>query len=74
LRLEERFSEVIALEFDFACTARLQVYDAELEETRLVAMSWGLIGKAFSTGGQDGPRNGKVSGEITQANFRDQGF
>jgi hypothetical protein len=31
------------LDFDFACTARLQIYDAEREQRQFEAMSGGLL-------------------------------
>ena len=40
--------EVIALDFDLACTARLQIYDAEREKLRLEAMSGGLLANALA--------------------------
>jgi hypothetical protein len=47
LRLSERFNEVIAFEFDLACTSRLHVYDVE-RETRIVqAVSGGMLIKAL---------------------------
>ena len=48
LNLSEPFGEVIALEVDFACTARLQLYDAEREQRQLEAMSGGLLMSAFA--------------------------
>lgn len=47
LKLSERFNEVIALEFDLACTSRLQVYDEEREARLLEAMGMGSINRAL---------------------------
>lgn len=52
LRLLDRFGEVIAFEFDLACTSRLQVYDGERETRMLQAASVGLIGEALSSNAQ----------------------
>lgn len=74
LRIE---NEVLALGFDLTCAARLRIEDNEQEARRLEAASGGLLSQAFGGGTQPqpiGPLTGKVVGEITQANFRDQGF
>jgi hypothetical protein len=67
---------VIALDFDLACAARLRLEDNEREQRLLEAVSGGLISQALGAQQQQpsGPSTGKVVGEITQANFRDQGF
>jgi len=62
---------VIALDFDLACTARLKIEDDEAEMRRLEVASGGLLSPA--TNAQQLP-TGNVIGEVTQANFRDQGF
>lgn len=72
--MQEQFGEVIALDFDFASTARLRIFDAELEMLRLEAMSVGALSQSFGAQKQSGPLNGTRVGEITSANFRDQGF
>lgn len=73
LKIED---EKLALDFDRTCTARLLIYDGEREQRQLEAMSGGLLAKAL--GGQsaqnNGPLSGEVIGEITSANFRDQGL
>ena len=61
--------EVIAFDFDLTCTTRLLYYDMELEKNRLDAMSGGAISQAMG-----GSSNHQVVGEITQADFRDQGL
>lgn len=66
--------EVMALDFDLTCTTRLRFYDAELEQLRLEAMSVGTLGRTLGTQAQTRPFSGAPIGEITQANFRDQGF
>ena len=48
LRLSKRFNEVIALDFDLACTARLEIYDSEREQRLLEAASGGLLTKTFN--------------------------
>lgn len=48
-RLLQIEDEKLAFDFDLACTSRLQIYDNELEQRRLEAMSLGgiapLLGK-----------------------------
>jgi hypothetical protein len=39
---------VIALDFDLACTARLQIYDTERETRLLEASSGGMLAKALT--------------------------
>lgn len=48
MRLSDRFNEVIVFEFDFACTARLKVYDEEKEARMLEALSGGSITRAVA--------------------------
>lgn len=47
LKLPERFGEVIAFEFELACTTRLRLHDDEREERLLEAASAGLFTKAL---------------------------
>lgn len=47
--------EVMALDFDLACTTRLLYFDMELEKNRLEAMSGGAVTRGL--GG-----NGRTSG------------
>lgn len=54
LSLSGRFNEVICLEFDFTCAARLRIEDAEREQRQLEAMSGGLLSSALE--GSTGPR------------------
>ena len=49
LRLSKRFNDVIALDFDLTCTARLEIYDSEREQRLLEAVSGGLFTKALNT-------------------------
>jgi hypothetical protein len=66
----------IAFAFDLQCGKYLLEFEDEREQARLEAMSVGALSQAFSGGGQqpNGPLKGEVIGEITPANFRDQGF
>lgn len=48
LRLSDRFNEVIEFEFDFACTARLKLYDEEKEARMLEALSGGSITRTLA--------------------------
>ena len=50
LKLSQRFSEVVALDFDLTCTARLQVYDMERERRQVEAMGIGALTSAFGGG------------------------
>lgn len=52
LRLSARFNEVIALDFDLACTSRLQIYDTEKEQRQLEAFGVGAL--ASTLGGSSG--------------------
>lgn len=76
LSLSRLYSEETCLDFDFLCTARLQVYDAELEKLRAELMLAGNVERAFGVGGSGGAEqsNASVRAEITPANFRDQGI
>jgi hypothetical protein len=47
LRLSQRFNEVIAFEFDLACTSRLQVYDEEKEARLFEALGVGSVNRAL---------------------------
>lgn len=71
LRIED---EWLAIAFDLTCTARLRIEDQEREQRLLEAVSGGLLSQAFGVQQSSGPLTGNVIGEITQANFRDQGF
>jgi hypothetical protein len=51
----------------------LRIEDQEREQRLLEAASGGLLSQAFGVQ-QQPPLTGNVIGEITQANFRDQGF
>lgn len=48
LRLSDRFNEVIAFEFDLACTSRLQKYDEEREARLFEALGIGSVTRAFA--------------------------
>lgn len=61
LNLSERFNEVIALDFDLTCTARLRIEDAEREQRQLEAMSGGLLMNALQ-----GPQTPKPTGKKMQ--------
>jgi hypothetical protein len=52
LNLSERFNEVIALDFDLACTARLRIEDGERDEKMMEAMGMGTLTKTFGAGTQ----------------------
>jgi hypothetical protein len=67
----------IAFAFDLQCGKYLLEFEDEREQARLEAMSVGAFSQAFNTSGpreQSVPLTGEVIGEITPANFRDQGF
>jgi hypothetical protein len=67
----------IAFAFDLQCGAYLLEFEHEREQARLEAMSVGALSQAFNDGGSQQPSSpltGEVIGEITPANFRDQGF
>lgn len=67
--------ESIAFYFDVECTEILVEYEMEQEGIRLEAMSLGAMTKQMlPTPQSSGALTGDVIGEITQANFRDQGF
>ena len=61
--------EVLAFDFDLCCTTRMMFLDQAKEKIRLDAMTMGAYSKAL--GGVGGK---EYAGEITQDNFRDQGF
>ena len=73
LNLSERYSDILALDFDFACSYRLRIEDSEREQRLLEAASGGLLAKAL-TGATATTDSTRYAGEITPANFRDQGF
>ena len=56
------------------CGELLEEFEAEQELRRLQMSGIESIGQAFGAQQSTGPLNGKYIGEITQANFRDQGF
>jgi hypothetical protein len=67
----------IAFAFDLQCGKYLLEFEDERERARLEAMSVGALSQAFNGGGSQQPSaalTGEVIGEITPANFRDQGF
>lgn len=47
LKLSERFNEVIAFDFDLACTARLRIYDDEREGRLFEALGVGSLTSAL---------------------------
>lgn len=57
-KVSERFNEVIAFEFDFACTSRLKVYDEEKEAGLFEAMGVGSISRALGGFTQSKERGG----------------
>jgi hypothetical protein len=66
---------VLALGFDVTCTARLRIEDQEREQRHLEAAAGGLLSQAIgATREPSAALTGEVIGEITPANFRDQGF
>jgi hypothetical protein len=72
LKIED---ELLAFDFDATCTARLKVDDDAREQRLLEAASGGLLSQALGNGHKSsGPIEREVIGEVTQANFRDQGF
>lgn len=48
LRLSDRFSEVIAFEFDLACASRLKVYDEEKQVRMFEALGMGSLTRALA--------------------------
>lgn len=66
LKIED---ERLALDFDFTCTARLKIFDEDLERVRLEAMTGATIAK------QLGPILGQTPVRVvTQTDIGDQGF
>lgn len=59
-RVPERFNEVIAFEFDFACTSRLKVYDEEKETRLYEAMDLGSVSNALGGPQPTGQKSGAV--------------
>lgn len=60
MRLSERFSEVIALEFDLACASRLRIEDSERDAKMLEAMGIGTLTKHFGAGAAQSEGSGPV--------------
>lgn len=65
--------ESVAFYFDVECTEILLEYEMEREKIQLEAMSLGAIQRQLS-GTSNGPSGAVPAVEITQVNFRDQGF
>lgn len=69
--------ESIAFAFDLQCARMLLESEREQEYLKLEAMSAGALSRALGSQtptNSTGPLHGQYIGEVTQANFRDQGF
>ena len=69
----------VALWFDLRCGELLLEFENEREQLRLEAMGAGMVNRSLTGNGvtRDGRHpalTGAQVGEITAANFRDQGF
>lgn len=64
----------IAFAFDLECGAMLLEFEYGREMAKFEMIALNKVSQAFGPQTQTGPLNGTRVGEITSANFRDQGF